>query len=60
MNKSEIMNCAAILAAGIIANDKSETRIGADAAVDLMEEIAAVITERQKDVNRTSIENWVK
>ena len=43
MTKSEIMNCAAILAAGIMANDNSKVVYTASSAVDLMSRIAAQI-----------------
>ena len=54
MTKTEIMNCAAILAAGIIASEKREPSVSADEAVALMEQIAAVISDHQKN----AAENW--
>ena len=47
MTKAEIMNCAAILAAGIMANESPRTVYDAELAIDLMEEIAAEITNRE-------------
>lgn len=49
MSKAEIMNCAAILAAGIIASGKCESCIGAEEAVALMNEIADAIRKLTKD-----------
>lgn len=40
MNKSEIMNCAAILAAGVMANESGQMIYNAERAVELMFEIA--------------------
>jgi hypothetical protein len=48
------MNCAAVLAAGIIASEKREPSVSADEAVALMEQIAAVISDQQKK----SAEKW--
>lgn len=47
MTESEIMNCAAILAAGILARNQDKTATTPEEAVNLMEEIAEVITDRQ-------------
>lgn len=48
MTKSEIMNCAAILAAGIMANDNSKMVYTADSAVELMRRIAVRIELEDK------------
>lgn len=58
MTKSEIMNCAAILAAGIIASEKREPSVNADEAVGLMEQIAAVIADHQKEANSETLKKW--
>ena len=47
MGENEIMNCAAILAAGIMANLKGVTNYNSERAIDLMEEIAREIERRQ-------------
>lgn len=60
MTKFEIMNCAAILAAGMMADNTNNLCYTAEQAVDLMEQIAAVIAERQKDEKRSNLEKWVK
>lgn len=49
MNESEIMNCAAILAAGIMANQCGKYIYDAQTAVALMRKIAAEIGEPQKE-----------
>lgn len=51
MTKSEIMNCAAILAAGIMANDSSRTVYSAESAVQLMNQVAALIQSDLNDVD---------
>lgn len=43
MNNSEIMKCAAILAAGIMANQSTADRYDAERAVNLMKEIAGIL-----------------
>lgn len=48
MSESEIMNCAAILAAGILANSNNRRDSNATAAFSLMEEIANLIREDEK------------
>lgn len=40
MTKSKIMNCAAILAAGVMANESVRTTYTAESAVELMYQIA--------------------
>ena len=47
MGENEIMNCAAILAAGIMANLNGVTNYDSERAIDLMEEIAREIERRQ-------------
>lgn len=47
MNNDEIMNCAAILAAGIMANQCGVYNYNAETAVALMQEIAAEIEKPQ-------------
>ncbi len=49
MNEAEIMNCAAILAAGIMANQCGAYNYNAETAVALMREIAAEIEKPQKE-----------
>lgn len=45
MTKAEIMNCAAALAAGIMANQAKTSVYDADRAVELMMQIAARIAK---------------
>ena len=47
MNNDEIMNCAAILAAGIMANHRGVYVYNTETAVSLMREIAAEIEKPQ-------------
>lgn len=49
MNESEIMHCAAILAAGIIAHDKEDRTVIPEETVELMEQIAEVMTKSQRE-----------
>lgn len=58
MTESEIMQCAAILASGIIANGKGYGRVLPNEAVDLMEQIAAVMADRRKDTQQEN-EEWL-
>lgn len=58
MTESEIMQCAAILASGIIANGNGKERVLPNEAVDLMEQIAAVLTNRQKNTQQKD-EEWL-
>ena len=46
MTRSEITNCAAILAAGIMANQAGSIRYDEHSAVELMEKITEEITEQ--------------
>ena len=48
MTKSEVMKCAAVLAAGIMANQAQVTVYNEFSAVELMEKIATVIAEQEK------------
>lgn len=43
VNHSEIMKCAAILAAGIMANQSTINSYNAERAVNLMKEIAGIL-----------------
>ena len=52
MTKAEIMNCAAILAAGVMANRDKQPVYGPDDAVTLMEEIAEVLQKRTAEEER--------
>mgnify|MGYP003299642563 CR=1 FL=1 len=52
MTKPEIMNCAAILAAGIMANESPRTMYDAELAVDLMMQIAKDISQRTAEPER--------
>lgn len=56
MTKPEIMNCAAILAAGIIANGNHGLIYNADTAVYLMNEIAAKIENQQAGEQNGNVE----
>ena len=58
MGENEIMNCAAILAAGIMANLKGVTNYNSERAIDLMEEIASEIERRQRQ-NQYENEEWL-
>lgn len=58
MTESEIMQCAAILASGIIAHDKANGEILPNEAVDLMEQIAAIMASRQKEQQQEN-EEWL-
>ena len=49
MTKSEVMNCAAILAAGIMANQHKINVYDAYSAVELMDQIAEVISKQEKE-----------
>lgn len=52
MNKPEIMNCAAILAAGMISIKGAQTTYTAESAVDLMMQLADKISEQTKEPER--------
>lgn len=52
MTKAETMNCAAILAAGIISKAGTHTAYDADNAVDLMLQIAERITRETAEPER--------
>ena len=58
MGENEIMNCAAILAAGIMANLNGVTNYDSERAIDLMEEIASEIERRQRQ-NQYENEEWL-
>lgn len=60
MTNPEILKCAAILAAGMIASEKREPSVSADEAVALMKQIAAVISDQQKGKNKEILESWTK
>lgn len=60
MTKSEIMNCASILAAGIIAGGKNESCIGAEEAVGLMNQIADLIESEGKSEKKDALDKWIK
>ena len=49
MTRTEILNCAAILTAGILANEANALGVCPEIAVDLMEQIAEEITKQEKD-----------
>lgn len=48
MTNSDVMQCAAILAAGILSARKQESETSAEEAVALMKEIANKISESNK------------
>ncbi len=52
MTKAEIMNCAATLAAGIIANERGQTNYDSAAAVELVEDIAEKLRKMTADEDR--------
>ena len=58
MGENEIMNCAAILAAGIMANLNGVTNYDSERAIDLMEEIAREIERRQLQKQHEN-EEWL-
>lgn len=58
MNNAEIMNCAAILAAGIISSGTHGLIYNADTAVELMNTIAAEIENQQSKEQRKG-EEWL-
>lgn len=52
MTKAEIMNCAAILAAGVISNNGTRTTYTAESAVNLMLEIAENLRQKTAEDER--------
>ena len=59
MTKAATMNCAAILAAGIMANQCKQTVYNVELAVDLMEQIAAEIDQRESESQNEDTPEWV-
>ena len=58
MGENEIMNCAAILAAGIMANLNGVTNYDSERAIDLMKEIAREIESHQRQKQYEN-EEWL-
>ena len=52
MTKSEVMNCAAVLASGIMANQAKITVYNADSAVELMMQLAEKIAREASEPER--------
>lgn len=59
MTKAATMNCAAILAAGIMASQCKQTVYNVELAVDLMEQIAAEIDQRESENQNEDAPEWV-
>lgn len=58
MTSSEVMQCAAILAAGILSGRKPETETSAEEAVALMKEIADLSPTTTIDLGKKVIK-WI-
>ena len=59
MTRTEILNCAAILAAGILANEANGLPASPDFAVGLMEEIAKEISKQENDRQLGISKKWI-
>lgn len=58
MTEAEIMNCAAIIVAGIMANPNGHLPYDANRVVNMMEDIAKEISKRQVEEQRKN-EEWI-